>query len=44
MIATLYAGIIAFAFIATVGGAVAVYNRILHYRARLAAQCFLTGE
>ena len=44
MITTFYAGVIAFAFLATAGGAVAVYNRILHIRARRAARCFLTGE
>lgn len=44
MIPTLYAGAVAFAFLATAGGAVAVYNRILHVRARRAAQCFLIGE
>jgi hypothetical protein len=39
---TLYAGLIAFAALASYGGAVAVYNRILHMRARMAARCFIT--
>ena len=42
MIATLYAGLVAFAALASYGGAIAVYNKILHMRARNAARCFLT--
>jgi hypothetical protein len=41
MIATLYAGLIAFAALASYGGALAVYNRILRTRARMASRCFL---
>jgi len=43
MNSTLFAGAIAFAFLATYGGAVYIYNRILHKRARIAAKCFLSN-
>lgn len=41
MNSTLYAGVIAFAFLASYGAAVAVYNAVKHKRARMAARCFL---
>lgn len=43
-ITTLGAGAVAFAFLATYGGAVWLFNSIKHARARQAARCFLAGE
>jgi hypothetical protein len=41
---TIYAGVIAFAFLASYGALVAICNAVKHRRARMAARCFLTGE
>lgn len=44
MESTLYAGAVAFAFLASMGAIVWGWNTIQAARARMARRCYLTGE